>query len=122
MVSEQIPRTCGIAIDAMAVSDNTRGQELKKIEDNLKQFVRTLVAENAKKTKDSLTELKNMMKNLTAISPMGSDLGNSSNAQIHFNQMGNNHHQMGNNHYQMHTRQSKIEFPKFDGENIVGWL
>ena len=100
VVSERIPRTCGIAIDAMAVS----GQELKKIEENLKQFLRILVTENAKTTEDLLAELKNMMKNLTTISQMGSDLGNSSNAQTYFNQMGNTHHQMGNNHYQIHTR------------------
>ncbi|EEF32608.1 hypothetical protein RCOM_0251410 [Ricinus communis] len=128
----------------MVVSDNTRSQEFKKMEESIKSIVRGMLSENnkvlldsvtkqdqaitdlSKKHNQSMTLMMNEIRALTnsrqpsnnILSPSNSSYGFPNHASTaDYMQQGT-----GNTNYHLASRFTKVEFPRFGGEDVEGWL
>lgn len=113
----------------MAVAEHTRAQELKKIEDNLKNMVKSMFAEQNRKNDAAFVEVNQKQEHIAStqvllreeirkisLATASSSLRNGEVPQV------TNHSFEIESDYQISDRITKIEFPKFDGKNVEGWI
>lgn len=116
----------------ITMAENTRSQELKRIEDNLKSMVKGLIAEQGKKTEASFAEVNQRqdslqeqiassqailieeMRKIVAVASTSNPP--KTNHQVN---LSNGNHEFD---YHLAPRFTKIEFPKFEGDDLEGWF
>ncbi|KAH9733790.1 hypothetical protein KPL71_017135 [Citrus sinensis] len=99
------------------MADGTRAQEQKRVDESLKQLRETLEKHGL-----LLSDLSKMMAaiSLKLDQSTTTKTGNSNNGGSTSTNRGSNNNHIGKNSVQ--TRFSKLNFPKFEGENPNGWI